>query len=73
MTVKAKLSLYLIKHHDIKACVVVKVQLHTFLNSARDSVFTFTFRPPYGAETEAGTDWVGPKGGLNLFTVSLAQ
>jgi len=73
MTVKVKVSLYLIKNHAIKACVVVKVQLHTFLTSVRDGAFTFTLRPPYGREIEAGTGRMGPKGGLNPITVPLAQ
>ena len=72
MTVKAKLSLHLITHHAIKACVVVKVQLHTFLTSVR-GVFTFTLRPANGEEIEAGTDRVGTKGGPNQNTVPLPQ
>jgi hypothetical protein len=73
MTVKAKLSLHLITHHAIKPCVVVNVQLHTFLTSTRDGVFTFTLRPINGEEIEAGTDREGPKGGPNQNTVPLPQ
>jgi len=51
----------------------MKAQLHTFLISARDGLFTFTLRPTYGGEIGAGTDRVGPKGGLNQITGSLVQ
>ena len=44
--IKAKMSLCLIKHHTTKSYVLVKTQLHAFLTSALDGVFSFTLRPP---------------------------